>query len=286
MTWKRKLGSDAGASITAALLLFMVCAVIGAVLLTAGSASAGRLSRLAEMDKRYYSVASAAQLLARELDGRTVTLRRSRELTEETVTPFTVTADAHGGETVTPGAPAVRRTAVYATDLNGGASPDAVTAETLDGTEPVSAVGSSIDTRTLSFLTARAARLLFGPDLICNTDAAMARSLSGLPEEETGTLRLSHASSLPEAEDLAVLCAYTLKRDGTLVLTLTNDDGGEPYALTLTLQPAFTESETRTRTGDETPVVSPAAGGYQTSVTTVTTVTRTASVTWTVSSIG
>lgn len=46
-----------------ALLLFLVCAVIGAVVLTAATASAGRFSDLAESDRRYYSVTSAVKLM-------------------------------------------------------------------------------------------------------------------------------------------------------------------------------------------------------------------------------
>ena len=64
---KRKLKSRAGASITFALLLFLVCAVVGSVVLAAGSAAAGRFSRLREMDARYYSVTSAASLLREKL---------------------------------------------------------------------------------------------------------------------------------------------------------------------------------------------------------------------------
>ncbi|MCR5825457.1 MAG: hypothetical protein K6G54_02695, partial [Oscillospiraceae bacterium] len=68
----RKLHSRRGASITFALLLFLVCAVVGAVVLTAGTASSGRVSELAEMDRRYYAVTSAAELLAQELNGKGV----------------------------------------------------------------------------------------------------------------------------------------------------------------------------------------------------------------------
>ena len=55
-----KLRSRKGASLTFALLAFLVCAVISAVLLASASASAGRLSNLAESDQRYYAVTSAA----------------------------------------------------------------------------------------------------------------------------------------------------------------------------------------------------------------------------------
>ena len=62
-TIKNKLNSQRGASLTFALLLFLVCAVVGSAVLVAGTAAAGRMSRIAEMDQRYYSVNSAARLL-------------------------------------------------------------------------------------------------------------------------------------------------------------------------------------------------------------------------------
>ncbi len=61
---KQKLKSQTGASITFALLLFLVCAVVGSAVLVAGTAAAGRMSKIAEMDQRYYAVNSAARLLA------------------------------------------------------------------------------------------------------------------------------------------------------------------------------------------------------------------------------
>jgi len=69
---KKKLRSSKGASITFALLLFLVCAVIGSVVLAAGTASAGRFSKLAESDARYYSVTSAVNLLRDSFDGASV----------------------------------------------------------------------------------------------------------------------------------------------------------------------------------------------------------------------
>ena len=60
---KKKLSSQRGASLTFALLLFLVCSVVGSVVLTAGTAAAGRMSEISEMDQRYYSVNSAAKLL-------------------------------------------------------------------------------------------------------------------------------------------------------------------------------------------------------------------------------
>lgn len=99
---RAKLKSQAGASITFALLLFMVCAVVGSVVLTAGTAAAGRLSEMARMDQRYYSVTSAAQLLRNTIDGQTVTVIETKEFiantdgTETQISPTDSVID--GGE--------------------------------------------------------------------------------------------------------------------------------------------------------------------------------------------
>ncbi len=72
-----KLRSRKGASLTFALLAFLVCAVISAVLLASASAATGRLSNLAETDQRYYAVTSAAQLFCDELEGQQFTIERT-----------------------------------------------------------------------------------------------------------------------------------------------------------------------------------------------------------------
>lgn len=67
-TIRRKLRSDAGASITFALLIFLVCAVISAAVLVAATAAAGRMAGLAETDQKYYSVTSAAEVIKDMMD--------------------------------------------------------------------------------------------------------------------------------------------------------------------------------------------------------------------------
>ena len=79
---KRKLNSQRGASITWALLIFLVCAVVGSVVLTAGTAAAGRMSQQAVSDQRYYCVTSAVQLLIDKIDGETVTAVQQKEKSE------------------------------------------------------------------------------------------------------------------------------------------------------------------------------------------------------------
>ena len=72
---RRKLQSRTGASITFALLLFLVCAVISSVVIVAGTTAAGRMSQVAAMDQHYYAVTSAAELLKHEIDGKTMLVK-------------------------------------------------------------------------------------------------------------------------------------------------------------------------------------------------------------------
>ncbi len=69
-----KLRSGRGASISFALLLFLVCAVISSIVLVAGTSAAGRLSGMAKAEQRYYSVASTAKLIRDLMEGESVTV--------------------------------------------------------------------------------------------------------------------------------------------------------------------------------------------------------------------
>ena len=83
---KNKLRSRRGASITFALLLFVVCAVLCSVVLAAATSASGRMSRIAEVDQRYYAVTSAAELLIDEFQK-----NPSVSVVEEVKTDFTTT---------------------------------------------------------------------------------------------------------------------------------------------------------------------------------------------------
>lgn len=69
-----KLRSDRGASITFALLLFLVCALACSVIIVAATAAGGRMSQLPQADQRYYAVTSAQELLCQEMLGKAVTV--------------------------------------------------------------------------------------------------------------------------------------------------------------------------------------------------------------------
>ena len=92
-TIKKKLRSQYGASITFALLLFLVCAVLCSVIIVAATTASGRMSNLAEMDQRYYAVTSAAELM-KELLKEPITIVQRDEIgrIEETTHIKTETA--------------------------------------------------------------------------------------------------------------------------------------------------------------------------------------------------
>ena len=93
---RNKLQSRRGASITFALLLFLVCAVISSVVIVAASTAGGRLSTVREMDQRYYAATAAADVLRQTLDGKTaiVSYQTSGGTTTATTTATGILGDA------------------------------------------------------------------------------------------------------------------------------------------------------------------------------------------------
>ena len=92
---RKKLCSEKGASLSYALLLFLVAAAVGSVVLTAATSASGRLAGLAEADQRYYSVTSAAELLKERYDGQQVTVIQTK--TWQTVTDYSFEGGASPG---------------------------------------------------------------------------------------------------------------------------------------------------------------------------------------------
>ena len=69
---KGKLRSRRGASITFALLLFLVCAIISGVVVVSASTVGGRMSGLRETDQRYYAATAAARQLQQIFDKKSI----------------------------------------------------------------------------------------------------------------------------------------------------------------------------------------------------------------------
>ncbi len=223
---RRKLRSRRGASITFALLIFLVCAVVGSVVLTAATAASGRMSKLAEMDQRYYSVTSAADLLAQELSNKTVTIVRTKSYTNTVSTIYTRSVDeTTGRESYIAGTPASSTTdPEYGTKINN---------QEVTGDSPLSASNS--------FLTEQVVKLMYGTQK-CNTETAFAFSLKDGNTNE-GNLTLTHTDT--DKQSLSINGTYNLKKDGTLILKLTDTIAGrvdkDHYTLNVILKPHIRE---------------------------------------------
>ncbi len=215
---KRKLTSQSGASITYALLLFLVCAVVSSIILAAATAASGRISQSVESDQRYYSVTSAAELLKEMINGKSVIILEQ-------------TTSVNGGD---------------ATTVYGYPKIDDYT---------------YADNNYLTLLQ-EAAAYYKGLKTATDTSGKVVRDI---------TLEVGGKESL-KTKIHELLDPAT----GRITLTVTNDDGGEPYTLTLIFDPEVKEkhdSKTKKSRSD--------TGVVRTKTTTTTT-----TMTWTMASMG
>lgn len=251
---KRKWNSQTGASITFALLLFLVCAVLCSVILAASTTASGRMSQLPETDQRYYAVSSATGLLKNQMDGKTVCL--------VTVTRTAYTTPYTEG---VPGTP-VKGAETEKTYL----IPDKRAGEIGDTDLKDEAL---IDEAPIDTLVKDAAKRL-------HTGAT-----STAPERTLASSRYS----TEEFDPLAVTVEETLDADGTVTLRVSNSynakgeasAAGDRYTQTLVF--GVDRSDTAsTRTASEAPVPT---GDDAYTVSSVETVTAITELTWRLSGV-
>ena len=271
-----KLRSQTGASITISLLLFLICAVVGSVVLAAGTTAGGRFSKLSEMDQRYYSVSSAAELLGQELDGQKVTIVRTAKNTKTETTQYTIdTSD--GVNTVTAGKPDSSNKYDFSTivfENSDKANPSFSSVDEGKDEDYKDVEGFQNLKTGLSFLTACALNLLFGGNP-CNTVAAM----DYVVEHEQGKTDFTLTHGTTGKEYLNIKGKYEIRSDGTLIFTMQNDNGSDPYIMRLTMNAVVKESEETSSDSDsETTDI---GAGFTETVTTTTTSIKTTEITWT-----
>ena len=290
----QKLKSKSGASLSIAMLVFLVCAVLGVVCVAAATASAGRLSKLAENDRRYYAVASAAELLAGELCPTQpapaqapaaspavspaaspapvpvpITITRKLVEKESKVTTCSVD-DSVNPPRVSRGTTVSNWQLIYTTEFNSSdrkvetecinpeGSHDRPTSSGAPAVIPVDPEGESGGP---SFLTAAAIQLMFGNNN-CNTDQALDYSFTSglrylLAEGDgylTGDLKLTPLDGV-SADDKAALTV-----EGSYRLypdgTLAVYVANDNYTLIVTLVPKISEERSQT-SEDAAPEISP-----------------------------
>ena len=236
---KNKIKSNNGASITFALLIFLVCAVISGIVIVAATTSAGRMSKTTEMDQRYYAVTSAAELLKEYIDPEEPD---NKELIRVIMTRDSDITTTYYGETVDDTKPKV---------LHG---PDAVPGEwsietevleyeeeTLendtidddygvidDPVEPDNGENNDNDFTPMTLLEYAAEKLALDD---------LSKIMPDIDSELPITKSLSLSTSLVDLEntDLSVDISMNVDKNGTLTLDISNADTAKGiYKLRLT----------------------------------------------------
>lgn len=262
----KKLRSETGASLSYALLLFLVCAVLCSVILASATAAAGRMAKMAETDQRYFAVTSAAELLRDVIkEHPTVSIVKvekswTTETYENGVKTGSSSADVPAGETAV---------AVY-----------------LVADKKAAEIGESDllteiheDTTTATIQQDAAKNLYFGTPnagyLLRNRE-------------------INLTSSFYEAADLAydalaVKVSEDLKENGDITLTLYNQYMRQSVNSTVgnryTLEMSFDADKSVSTDTKTVNVSSKATGEKKHTVTTKTTKTTTTTLTWTLRGI-
>lgn len=262
---KRKLQSRRGASITFALLLFLVCAVIGSVVLIAGTAAAGRVAGLAKSDQRYYSVTSAARLFEEKFDETNITIERTHTYSKIASTPITVYA--------TTGAVSYGET-----QIKDPIPPDDDYTDVLSNsgmtTAEVNLDSSAVRPRDMLEYFAR--RLVYGDGTPGATSWEKDFPAITAPEKKNFVLS--------GVDGLSVDVKATLNTNGALTLLFTNTNDGDgkymPFTLEMVMSADIDNSTSQTENAGE-----PGRIGNTVNVVTDYKVVKTTSITWRVVSL-
>ena len=255
---KHKLCSRSGASISFALLLFLVCAVLCSVILAAATAAAGRMAKIAETDQRYYAVTSAAELMKDIINNKTVTVVK--------VTTSTKTTTYTNGVAGTPFQNEGSSSSVYLVpDKTGN---EVTSADCVDG-------NIINDSTVFSTIPADAAYKYYSDITPTSTNPRFTLESSD---------ELKSALGVGNSDPLAVSIKEELDENGNITLTLYNTSGSPFTQKMVFTATVSTGSSTTTSDGAPSP---PTVSGSNTTYTveTTTTETNTTTLIWTLTSV-
>lgn len=303
----KKLRSSKGASLTFALLAFLVCAVISAVLLASASAASGRVSKLAETDQRYYAVTSAAQLFCDALENQQFTIKRMKTTKDVTQVRYMEVEGITFQETmigdpdlsVIPSGVSLQGT-LYELSMT---IPDTPEASHIDSTmtDTKKEIG---DLRDISIFADAALSYTIG--ISENTDVKDAYDNS--PGSAGGAantpikswdLKLDFDKATAESTysytGIQLKATATLRNDGSMIIEFRNDSPDQAFKVTVTLMATITDTSALpevTTTEDtylkfnvlETEGEESVLYDYETTITT-TTETKTTTISWGVTEI-
>ncbi len=268
---KRKLKSQRGASITFALLIFLVCAVIGSVVLGAGTAAAGRISSLPKSDQRYYSVTSAARLFEEQFAGTNVTVTRTRtyKITETTDIAYDTSTGIYSYGTTNKEDP---------TESGYTGSSQIIYSFSIAETDPS---GTAVVTPNDLFT--------YFADLYVNgtaeKDATWWEREPKISDLTSESLEKKLTASVADHAALDVKITATVKENGAIWLEFVNkkadtDANYRPFTLRMILS-----ADQNNSTGIQSVTRDPELSGTSRKITTDVTETKTTSITWHVLSL-
>ncbi len=281
----KKLRSSKGASLTFALLAFLVCAVISAVLLASAWAASGRASDLAKMDQRYYAVTSAAQLFCDTLDNQEIVVKRYYENTETTKAKwiYNEASDSVVKDT-SASLPPVPPTTKY--ELYMQIPDDSITIET----------PRSVNPKSTSFLSEAALYYVFGDKIYDSSydvfgllgqsfNTTEGRFKDPVKQTNKWVFEVNAGSGYP---DLTVIAMAEMAADGSMVINFSNTaDASDPAVFSMEVKLAASADTQTFSTGPNksSKITEFGEDYYIEEQTEVRTETKTTTIKWTVSDI-
>lgn len=259
---KNRLRSRQGASITFALLLFLVCAVLSSVIIVAATAAAGRIAGMVEADQRYYAVTSASELLKELINGKTVTVAK--------VTTASTTNSYTDGSPSAPVSNDDEESVIYVVNgsADGMSADKLATASSLTSTSPIR-VTKMEDTTKLSTILENAGYRYY--------EANKANPAASFPL--TSTFKLS--SMTEENDPLAVSIKESILQDGSITLTVSKDFFQQQLVFSCTVS----DSSASTTSDEVTQTTVTNTNQIQTKVKTHKTEVTTKKMTWTLTGV-
>ena len=266
----KKLRSSKGASLTFALLAFLVCAVISAVLLASASAASGRASKLAETDQRYYAVTSAAQLFCDALEDKTTHTPKEfvieRVRTDKSVTQTKYTeiegitlrylVDPADLSKV-PGVDSVQESLfelkMTIPDTLEASQPEVIDSIIPSGGTSDGSAAKITALRGISIFTDAALSYVIG--VADGTDVTVTQAYNKKPSSATAgseakpiktwDLELSFAPAVEGGSGytgVPIKAAATLRIDGSMIIEFRNDSTDQAFKVTVTLAATVTDT--------------------------------------------
>ena len=266
---KNRLRSRRGASITFALLLFLVCAVLSSVILVAATTAAGRIAGMVEADQRYYAVTSASELLKELINGKTVTVATvtKSSTAENTYLDGGIHGTASSDFDNDPGYPIVY---VVNGSADGMSAEELYSASLSASTSPIRVTKMEDNTKLSTILEDAAYQYCSGKT----------KSLSfPLPFS-----RFKLSSTTEENDPLAVSINELIQADGSLVLTLSNLSK-DSFQQQLVFSCTVSDSSASTTSDEVTQTTVTSTNQIQTKVKTNTTTVTTKKMTWTLTGV-